>query len=341
MLKTKRAINLSGKMSVLGVSKLSDNVVKAIQEGAQNFYLIKNLYKEVENNIAQKFKSEKAFISSSASACIAQSIAAVKNQLMQQGLDRKVKVVLPQGHFIDYGAKITDIIELGGAEIVPIGATNHLNYHDLETSLLHKPDLAFYVSSHHAVQKNHLDAKTFCDFYQQKNILTVIDIAAEENIWHFAKINADFTIVSGSKAIAGPTSGFILTNEKHLASLEATRSSIGRTMKISKENILGLNMAIEEYQKELKQSTVEKNINIYLNKLKHKSFEASIAKDYQRNISRIKIASNKIKKIVSLLEANNIYTRNYHQINGYIELDLRQVNEEEMTFVISILREVE
>ena len=339
ILKIKNAINLSGKMSILGVSNISENIKKAMNEGGSNFYLMQNLYLKSENFISKHFDSEDSFITNSASACIVQTINSIKNM---KGLEN-FKVGLPVGHNIDYGANISELITWAGGTVNFLGSRNKLTINDLEKN--EKIDVAFFVLSHHSVQKNHISLNNYVNYYKQKGIITIIDAAAEEDIWMLAKINPDYLIISGSKSISGPTSGFVLLNGQNIKKrkeyLEKTRNSIGRTMKIGKESIIGLVEAINSYNKKLQISKEQKDIKKWVAEFTFKGVNTSISNDSLRNIKRIRLKFNKIiiDKMIDSLSKNHIFTRNYYKNEGYIEIDLRQTNEEELIFTKKIIKE--
>lgn len=336
-----KAINLSGKMSILGVTKISGNVFKAMEKASQEFYLISDLRRDTEQKIANKFEAKDVFLTSSATAGILSVILAFKRKLELSGENRKVKVLLPIGHHINYGAPIKKIIEMGGAEVIGIGHANQLKVSDLEEALILNADLAFYVSSHHAVNKNHVSPKEFNDFFHKHKIPTAIDIAAEEDVWKFIKLGFDYTVLSGSKAISGPTSGMVFIDPADKKLFNYTLHNEGRAMKIGKENIVGLLEAVKEYNKKRKLTKQEKEINEWITKFNNiKGLDASLSEDKSRGIKRIMLSSTPIaiSKLLDKLIKNNIYTRDYQKLQGKIELDLRQVNDDELKYVLKIMK---
>lgn len=343
MLKIKKVVNLSGKMSILGVTKLSKNVQDAMNEASDSFFLIKTLQEKLEKQISSKFKTKNCFVTASASAGITISMMAIRNHLYPNDANKKIKVLLPMGHHIDYGAPIQNLIEFGKAEIIPIGSANKLTMNDLKESMSLTFDVAFYVSSHHCVQKNHISAKTYIDFYKKQNKMTVIDIAAEENIWKFSDYKPTMCVISGSKAISGPTTGVVLIDDFDKDKFLQLQKKEGRAMKVSKENMLGLSAAISDYSKKRVISSVEKMIDSYILKIKEKiKFEVTKKIDSKRLIERIKISGNvaEIKKFNNWLKSKHIYVRDHYQNQGFVELDLRQISEAEMELFISTLEKV-
>jgi len=79
------------------------------------------------------------------------------------------------------------------------------------------------------------------------------DIPPTENLTRFFKLGADLVVLSGGKAILGPQSTGVLAGRRDLieaAALNAfPNANIGRGMKVGKEEIIGLIVALERYLK--------------------------------------------------------------------------------------------
>ncbi|MGH2038345.1 SelA-like pyridoxal phosphate-dependent enzyme, partial [Enterococcus faecalis] len=73
----KEVINASGKMTILGVSKVSEAVLAAQRFGGEHFFEMSELSVQTGAFLADLLKVEDAQIVSSASAGIAQSVAAL------------------------------------------------------------------------------------------------------------------------------------------------------------------------------------------------------------------------------------------------------------------------
>lgn len=76
----KEVINASGKMTILGVSKVSEGVLAAQRYGGEHFFEMADLAEKTGAYLAKLLKTEDAQIVSSASAGIAQSVAALIGQ---------------------------------------------------------------------------------------------------------------------------------------------------------------------------------------------------------------------------------------------------------------------
>ena len=92
---------------------------------------------------------------------------------------------------------------------------------------------------------------------KRAGVATLVDIASDLPPWdqvrRFQKAGADLLVLSGGKAIGGPQSSGILFGRKDLidaAVLNSTpNDNIGRGMKVGKEEIVGLMVALERFMK--------------------------------------------------------------------------------------------
>src|ERR1035437_8473101 len=91
---------------------------------------------------------------------------------------------------------------------------------------------------------------------KKRNIPTMIDMAADvtpvENLWKFNDMGFNLVCVSGGKGLRGPQSAGILMGKKDLIAAARLNApprgdNIGRGMKVNKEEILGMYVALERF----------------------------------------------------------------------------------------------
>lgn len=156
----KEVINASGKMTILGVSKVSENVLAAQRFGGEHFFEMSELFIQTGAYLAKLLKVEDAQIVSSASAGIAQSVAAIIGQgslyhVYHPYTDRikKREIIVPKGHNVDYGTPVEVMVELGGGEVVEAGYANGCSAEQMEMMITDNTAALLYIKSHHTVQK--------------------------------------------------------------------------------------------------------------------------------------------------------------------------------------------
>lgn len=91
----KKVINASGKMSILGVSTISHDVLEAMKIGASSFYEMEQLVNESGKIVSKYMGTEAALITNSASAAIVLAIAGLVtkgNTYMVEHFPRCLKI---------------------------------------------------------------------------------------------------------------------------------------------------------------------------------------------------------------------------------------------------------
>lgn len=352
----KEVINASGKMTILGVSKVSDTVLAAQKFGGQHFFEMADLSVQTGAYLAKLLKTEDVQIVSSASAGIALSVAGIIGQgstfhvyhPYTTKIDKR-EIILPKGHNVDYGTPVEVMVQQGGGTIVEAGYANMCSAEHLEQMITEKTAAILYIKSHHTVQKSMLtvvEAATVANKYQ---IPLIVDAAAEEDLFRYAELGADLVIYSGAKAFEGPSGGLVLGNKTYVEWVRLQNKGIGRAMKIGKENILGLTQAIEDYLANGSESGVQMKSRVepFVKTLNEVAgITATVVQDGAgRDIYRaqLTVSGNKsAKQVISELKNENpaIYTREYLANQGKFELDIRAVNEKEMTAIIKRIQEI-
>ncbi|WP_440897877.1 DgaE family pyridoxal phosphate-dependent ammonia lyase [Amphibacillus sp. Q70] len=356
--KLKKVINASGKMTILGVSRISDEVSEVLKTGSQNFFEMKDLIKKTGTHIANLLEVEDAVIVSSASAGIAQSVAAIIGKGSQHHLyhpfDKsysKRKIVLPKGHNVDYGTPIELMINLGGGKVVEAGYSNMCSKQHIELMIDDDTAAIMYVKSHHSVQKNMLNIKEAAEMAKNYQLPLIVDAAAEEDLVKYYQMGADIVIYSGAKAVEGPSSGIVLGKTKYINWVRMQANGIGRSMKIGKESILGIAYAIEQFLKIGSESgkSMICRLKPFITELEDiEGLKAEIVQDSAgRDIYRAKLIVKEdcfldAKSIVDTLKAGfpAIYTREYEVNNGIIEFDIRSVSNSEIKQIVNRIMEI-
>jgi len=352
----KHVINADGKMTILGVSKVSDEVVAAQKLGAQNFFEIADLAIQTGKYLAKLVGSEDALVVNSASAGIAETIAGIIGQGSQYHVhnpytDRiaKREVILPMGHDVDYGVPVDVMLDVAGADTVLAGYVNMCTPEHIEEQITEETAAVLYIKSHHTVQKSMLTIPEAIEVAHRNDLPLILDAAAEEDLLKYIKMGADVVIYSGAKAIEGPASGVIFGKTKYIKWARMQGAGIGRAMKIGKENIIGLTTAITKYLEdgpETGDDMIER-LEPFVEKLSEvPDMDVKIVQDGAgRQIYRADVTpTGKLTaaEICDKLRHGEIaiYAREYRVNEGIIEFDIRAVNESEMDQIVARLKEI-
>ncbi|WP_291255518.1 DgaE family pyridoxal phosphate-dependent ammonia lyase [Fusobacterium sp.] len=356
----KRVINGSGKMTALGVSKVSDTVVETMKEAGQNFVVIDDLIDRVGELISKITDGEDTCVTSSASAAIAlttaglitgENISLVERMPDSTGL--KNKIILQKGHSVNFGAPITTMIRLGGGVPVEVGYSNEVKKEHIEEAIDDKVVGLLYVKSHHSVQKGMLSIEEMAEIAHKYSLPLIIDAAAEEDIKKYLKLGGDLVIYSGAKALCGPASGFVTGKKEYIKAIKLQYKGIGRAMKIGKMCMMGVLKAVEEYSKRDENKIVEEQIrlaNLLIKNLDDENkVSTSIVKDEAgREIYRVQISLNKEltnisgKEFMKQLQQGEveIHVRKHYANLGIINVDMRALTEQDIEFIAKRIKEI-
>ncbi|MDU5509024.1 DgaE family pyridoxal phosphate-dependent ammonia lyase [Enterococcus gilvus] len=351
----KEVINASGKMTILGVSKVSESVLAAQRFGGEHFFEMSDLLIQTGAYLAELLKVEDAQTVSSASAGIAQSVAAVIGEgslyhAYHPYTTRitKREILLPKGHNVDYGTPVEVMVSQGGGHVIEAGYANGCSPEQMEMMITENTAALLYIKSHHTVQKSMLTVTEAAAVAEKHHLPLIVDAAAEEDLFKYSQAGADLVIYSGAKALEGPSSGLVLGKASYIEWVRMQGKGIGRAMKIGKDTILGLTQAVEDRLKMGAETgeSMKGRLTPFIEALNQiDGLTASVVQDGAgRDIYRasVKIEKGSAKAVIAALKAEDpaIYTREYQANNGIIEFDIRAVDEEEMANIVSRLKEI-
>ena len=156
-------INASGKMTSLGVSLYRTKAIEEQSKAGRKFFSMEELHKRIGRKVADLLGCESAYVVSSASAGIVQTIAGLIGKGSHYHLHNPYsskfsmrEVIILKGHNIDYGAPISTMIEMGGGCVVEAGYANQCSTQQIEDCINENTIAIFFVKSHHCVQKIYL-----------------------------------------------------------------------------------------------------------------------------------------------------------------------------------------
>ncbi len=350
-------INAAGKMTALGGTAQSDAVARAQADAAQSHVDLETLRRRAGELVAHYAGSEAASITSGAAAGIAVAVAAciTGNHLDRvlrvpdtEGLRRRV--LLQAGHDINFGASVAQMIRLGGGRPETIGWVNRVPKALLDNSLAAHDDIVamVYVQSHHSVQEQMISLSDCIAAAHHHQIPVIVDAAAEEDLRHYIGLGADLVTYSGGKAIGGPTVGFVAGRHALIEACELQQRGIARAMKVGKEAIVGLLVALENYavrdaaadqarQDALVGALAQRLTGIPQLNIYRKPDEAG------RGIERLALEradGGDIRELVKYLAAGSpsIRTRNHHLDDGVALIDPREIDADQATVIAERVR---
>jgi uncharacterized pyridoxal phosphate-dependent enzyme len=249
----RRVVNAHGTLTRLGGSLMPRPVVEAMANAAGSFLDLPDLQRRVGERVANLTGNEAAYMSSGAAAGITLSVAAciagedpnlVAAFPYLDGVTRiQVVVHRNQRNGYDYAARQT------GARLVEIGGTKE----ELQAAITDRTACVLWFAGAH-LAAGALPLSDVVATAHARGVPVIVDAAAQippiANLWHFTRdLGADVAIFSGGKGLRGPQpSGLVLGRREIIEGCRANGNpnhSIGRPMKVGKEEMLGLLAALE------------------------------------------------------------------------------------------------
>lgn len=250
-------INAAGTFTSMTGSLMQDEVVATIQASSKDFMMLDEVQTKVGEKIAALTHAESAVVTCGCFSAITLGLAGVLTGMDQkkvevlphlEGTGMKTEVIMQKGHNIGYKQALTNT----GVKVIFIETVA-----ELEKAISEKTALMWFL--HVQSDKGQIQHQEWINLAKKHNIPTMIDIAADvppvENLWKFNDMGFDLVCVSGGKAMRGPQSAGILMGKKKYIdaarlSMPPRGTTIGRGMKINKEEILGMYVALDNFIKQ-------------------------------------------------------------------------------------------
>lgn len=259
-LKVKRYVNAAATLTLYGGSLMPREVCAAMSEASSAFVNIVELHEKAGDYIARLTHNEAAFICNGATSGIVLATAAVlagDDQEARARLPfvdgRNNEIVIARAGRVEYDSAIATT----GGKLVTYGDENGGTEEQLEQAITPKTVAIFlFYFEHQAVHLPSLEAQV--RIARAHNIPLLVDAAAQlprkDNLWRLTQAGADVAIFSGGKGLRGPQSSGLIVGRRELIgrirSIASPHSGIGRPMKVGKEEIAGLTVAVRRFLEE-------------------------------------------------------------------------------------------
>ena len=269
-LKIKEVINAIGTVTFLGGNRISPEVLSSIEEVSKVFVNMKQLIDDAGCNIAKSMGVESAYITNGAAAAIVLSVAScivkskpgLKYKLPELGRDEKFVLT-----FKNQISEFKYLIKLTGAKIKEIGTakdTSELSFKKALKKFADKTVAIVYFAFEPL--RESLKIEDVVSITHSFGIPVIVDAAAEVppiyNFKRYLEAGADIVILSGGKAIGSFSDTGLMLGKKeiieiakeigpHSEEISNSRNTIfiGRTMKVSKEDIVATTVAVDKFLK--------------------------------------------------------------------------------------------
>lgn len=282
-------INATGTKTRIGGTLIREEAVEAMDRAAEAFVRLSDLQAAASKRIAEVTGAEAGYVTNGASsalalaaaACIAGDDLGVMARLPET-MDVPNRIVMPRTHRNGYD----HALRAAGAEIVDVGANDHFLGTGAEDTEPWEIDEAITEETVAVAYMETPDTRPslsrVCEIAHANGVPVIVDAAAElpptRNLSRFVEEGADLVAFSGGKAIRGPQSSGILAGRADLIRSVARqhldmhaadavweppeelvdakslpgvpRQGIGRSMKVGKEEVVGLLAALDAFVEE-------------------------------------------------------------------------------------------
>ena len=245
-------INAAGTYTSMTGSLMPKEVIDAINYGSLEYVNLDELQDKVGERIAELLQCEYATVSSGCFGAMSIAMAGVmsgkdpkKIKQLPDTTGLRNEVILQESHTIGYAQALTNV----GAKLVKVKTAE-----ELENAINEKTAMLWFLNAN--TDRGDIKWEEFVSLGKKHNIPTFIDCAADvppvDNLFKFTRIGFDMVAFSGGKGLRGPQSAGLLLGKKEY--IEAARlhtpprgETIGRGMKVNKEEVLGMLAALELY----------------------------------------------------------------------------------------------
>jgi L-seryl-tRNA(Ser) seleniumtransferase len=245
-------INAAGTYTAMTASLMPPEVMDAIAYASKHYVMLDELHDRVGERIATLLRCEAAMITSGAASALTLGTAAVLTGTDQEKIVRlpnlagmKTDVIIQKSHRFGYDHAVRNC----GVRLVEVETRE-----DLERAVNENTAMMLFYNNNNTVGR--IQDEEFVRLGKKHGIPTLNDAAADvppvDNLWKYTQMGFDLVAFSGGKGLRGPQSAGLLLGRKDLiaaARLNAppNGNTIGRGMKVNKEEMVGMLAAVESY----------------------------------------------------------------------------------------------
>jgi D-glucosaminate-6-phosphate ammonia-lyase len=245
-------INAAGTYTAMTASLMPREVVEAIEYASKHYVMLDELHDKVGARLATLLRCEGVMVTSGAASALTLGTAAVLTGTDQQKIvdlphlpGPRREVIVQKTHRFGYDHAVRNC----GVTLVEVETRD-----ELERAINERTAMMLFYNANNFVGRIRDDE--FAQLGKKHRIPTLNDCAADvppvENLWKYTGMGFDLVAFSGGKGIRGPQSAGLLLGRKDLIAAARLNgppnsNSIGRGLKVNKEEMLGMFVAVEQY----------------------------------------------------------------------------------------------
>ena len=245
-------INAAGTYTAMTASLMPPEVIEAITYASRHYVMLDELHDRVGARIAMLLRCEGAMVTSGAASALTLGTAAVLTGVDPRKVvdlpnlaGMKSEVIIQKSHRFGYDHAVRNC----GVRLVEVETRE-----EMERAI--NPQTAMMLFYNNNNTEGRIRDEEFVQTGKKHGVPTLNDAAADvppvDNLWKYTKMGFDLVAFSGGKGLRGPQSAGLLLGRKDLiaaARLNAppNGNSVGRGMKVNKEEMVGMLAALELY----------------------------------------------------------------------------------------------
>ena len=245
-----KIINAAGTFTALTASIMPPSVQAAVASAAKYPVRLAELQKAAGEYIAKRLRCEAAMVTSGAAAALtlgSTACMAVANRLGTHRIpaDRtglKNEAIIQKEHRYEYDYAFRTC----GIQFVEVTTLE-----DYERAFTERTVMTVFFN---AAERGEIPSEEWVRIAHRQAVPCLMDAAADvpptSNLWNYTGMGFDLVAFSGGKGLRGPQNAGLLLGRKQLIEAAAANNnpisdSIGRGMKVAKEQIVGMVAAVD------------------------------------------------------------------------------------------------
>ncbi len=250
-----KIINAAGTYTALTASTMPPPVQAAVARAAKHPVRLTELQKAAGEYLAKRLRCEAALVTAGAASALTLGTAACMTVLNKDAIHRipvdttglKTEVIVQKAHRYGYDHALLNC----GIRFVEVKTLP-----EYEAAFNERTLLAHFFN---AAESGEIGREDWIRAAHKRGVPCFNDAAADvppiSNLWNYTKMGFDLVTFSGGKGIRGPQNAGLLLGRKDLIEAAAANNnpfsdSIGRGMKVSKEQIVGMVAAVDWFLKQ-------------------------------------------------------------------------------------------
>jgi D-glucosaminate-6-phosphate ammonia-lyase len=253
-------INGRGATTAVGGTLMRPEVLAAMAEATKAFVVLDELNARVGEKIAEVTGAEAGYVTCGSAAGMALAAAGCiagtdpdRIRRLPDSEGMRNEIVIHRSHRINYD----QMFRVGGGKIVEIGLPYETEPWELERAITDRTAAVAYIDSPN-IGPGALDFATVVEIADSRHVPVIVNSASTlppvDHLRRWIRGGADLVIYSGGKGIRGPQDSGLLAGRADLIAAARANGNphvgIGRGMKVSKEAMVGLWVALDLFMTE-------------------------------------------------------------------------------------------